>query len=364
MKNKYNKIYWQIPVVVVVLIAVYYFFGWDIGAGLHKENTAYDMAELTGMVGEQIDAGKSSGTFYIGEDITEDDLMNINDNVCSINGSVDKYSILERGRNGKKVLLVYTISDNYYVYQKYINGNGIPGDRPQAIKLYDKVCSILDEYITDDMSDYDKELAIHDYIVKNCVYGYTDYSKEYAYRAYGALVQNKAVCNGYAEAMALLLGCAGVKNGIMTGYADGDLHAWNRVLIDGKWYQVDATWDDPIPDRGSFVGHMYFNVTDDIMDDSHSWDKEQFEVCDSMDYNYFELNNLICDYDEFKNVVKSAAQKDITATIEVVLTDYSDDKYSYEFMQDIQGLMYFQRSKDVEEYGPYRFITLYLNQRD
>lgn len=358
-----RKIFWVVPVLVVAAIFVYYFWGWNIGAYFHKENTAYDIVELTDKVNAQIDAGKESGVFYI-SGITEDDLVSINDYICSMNGVVDQYSVLERNRSGMRVLLRYAISDNYYVCEKYLHGQEIPDDRPEAAKLYAQVEQILSDIITPDMSDYDKELAIHDYIVANCQYGYVDYSRDFAYEAYGALVQKQAVCNGYAEAMALLLSCVGIENEIMTGWADGELHSWNRVLLDGAWYQVDATWDDPVPDRGSFVGHMYFNVTDDIMDDSHTWDEDKFEPCDSMDYNYFQLNNLICDYTEFQSVVKAAAAQDITATVEVVLEDYSESGYSYDFMQDIPGLMYFQRSRDVETYGPYHFITLYLNQRD
>lgn len=358
-----RKIFWVVPVLVVTAIFVYYFFGWNIGAYFHKENTAYDIVELTDKVNAQIDAGKESGVFYI-SGITEDDLVSINDYICSMNGVVDQYSVLEKNRNGMRVLLKYEISDNYYVCEKYLHGQEIPDDRPEAVKLYDQVEQILSDIISPDMSDYDKELAIHDYIVANCQYGYVDYSRDYAYEAYGVLVQKQAVCNGYAEAMALLLSCVGVENEIMTGWADGELHSWNRVLLDGAWYQVDATWDDPVPDRGSYVGHMYFNVTDDIMDDSHTWDAENFEPCDSMDYNYFRLNDLICDYAEFQRVVKAAAAQDVTATVEVVLEDYSESEYSYDFMQDIPGLMYFQRSRDVEAYGPYHFITLYLNQKD
>lgn len=363
MERKKGKIYWFVPVLVIGIIFVYYFWGWDIGAGLHKENTAYDIVELTNMVNDQIDSGKKSGVFYI-SGITEDELVNMNDYICIMNGVVEQYSILERGRNGMRVLLKYSISDNYYVCEKYLNGQDIPDDRPEAIKLYDKVEQILSDIITPDMRDYEKELAIHDYLVANCQYGYVDYSRDFAYQAYGALVQKQAVCNGYAEAMALLLTCVNIENEIMTGWADGELHSWNRVLLDGQWYQVDATWDDPVPDRGSFVGHMYFNVTDDIMDDSHVWDEEKFEPCESMDYNYFQLNDLICNYTEFQSAVKNAAAHDITATVEVVLTDYNESVYSYDFMQDIPGLMYFLRSKDVESYGPYHFITLYLNQKD
>ncbi len=359
--NQKPKIYWIFPVIIVGIIAVYYFYGWEIGAYFHKDATAYDMAQFTNMVNEQINDGAKTGNFYI-TGISEQEIENINDKICSMNGSVAQYSIMENGPKGMRVMLRYEISDNYYVYQKYVSGQEIPDDRPQAAKLYESVVDILDKIITDDMSDYDKELAIHDYIVTHCKYGYVDYSQSYAYRAYGVLVQGTAVCNGYAEAMALLLSCVGIENEIMTGYADGELHAWNRILLDGDWYQVDSTWDDAIPDRGSFAGHTFFNVTDDIMDDSHTWDKDEFSPCNSSKYNYFEMNNLVCDYSGFLNAVKDCAARNITGTIEVVVYDYYESVYDLNKLFEIPGIQYFQHSN--EAYGNKNILTIYLNQRD
>lgn len=355
MGERKQKIFWIVPVLVLAAIGVAYFYGWKIGAYLHPEATAYDMAELTQMVNAQIDEGKESGVFYV-SGITESDIENINDYICGMNGIVDQYSVLENGRGGIRLLLKYEISDNYYVLRKYLNGQNIPGDRPAAVKLYNQVVAIIDDIIEVDMTDYEKELVIHDYIVSNCEYGYTDYSKEYAYRAYGALVQNKAVCNGYAEAMALLLSCVGVDNDIMTGWAGGELHAWNRVLIEDEWYQVDATWDDPLPDRGAFAGHMYFNVTDDIMDDTHVWDEELFDVCDSDEYNYFVVNDLICDYYGLKEQIEYTVAHDVPQIVEVVVNDFSN------LLFDIPGVENFEYTK--ENYGEYNILTIYLEREE
>lgn len=74
----------------------------------------------------------------------------------------------------------YEISDNYYVWQKYVNGTAIPSEHALAYKLYDKVEDVLKQIIKPDMTDYEKELAIHDYIVVHCQYGYVESSKDYA----------------------------------------------------------------------------------------------------------------------------------------------------------------------------------------
>lgn len=359
MRDSGSKLYLIVPLLVIIIIFVAYMYSWDIGAHFHPDQTTDDMAVLTKMISDQIDEGKKSGDFYI-KNIDADELVGINDYICSLNGNVSQYSVLEKSRHGMKVRFFYEISDNYYVYQKYINGTGIPSDRPAAMKLYEKVNEIIPKIISANMTDYEKELAIHDYIVTNCEYGYVDYSNDYAYRAYGVLVQGKAVCNGYAEAMALLLNCVGVENEIMTGWASGELHAWNRVKLDGKWYQVDSTWDDPIPDRGSFAGHQFFNVTDEIMDDTHVWTVSDYEACESMDYNYFKVNNSIGDYVAFKNKMDFFALRDPYGTVEYVLTDYSKDTYDMSQIANVQGISSFTYSP--EPYGPYYLMTINFNK--
>ena len=66
--------------------------------------------------------------------------------------------------------------------------------------------------------------------------------------AYGILVAGTAVCNGYAQAFQLLAAASGITSVVVTGEANGGVttgsHAWNRVLIDGRWLVVDTTWDD------------------------------------------------------------------------------------------------------------------------
>lgn len=359
---KKNKTFLIVLTTILLVVGIAYFFGWEIGAYFHKDSVANNLDELTVLITKQIDEGKTGGNIYVAN-VSKSEISNINRSICSMNGTVSQYSILEKTRSGMKVKFKYDISDNYYVVDKYLNGGKIPGDRPQAVKLYEKVSEILSKIIQDDMSDYEKEIAIHDYIVANCEYGYTDYSREYAYRAYGCLVQNRAVCNGYAESMALLLTCAGVENKIVTGTGKGELHAWNQVCLDGKWYNVDTTWDDPLPDRGSFVGHKYFNVPDDIMDDDHIWSEDIANPCDAVLYNYYTYNDEIYTYDRLIEKVHSEAEKDPYAIIELVVSDYTEEKYgSFNEICNAQGVHYFSYS--VEEYGANHLITIYLNHRE
>ncbi len=358
MEEKKQRIHWIVPVLIIVIIVIAYLYEWEFGAKANPEVTADNVVELAEIVNSQIDEGKDKGTFYI-SGISENELNSINDYVCSVNGIVDKYIINTKNGKKQKITFIYEISDNYYVKDKYLNNGEIPDDRPMASKLYKKTVEILDEIIKPGMTDYEKELAIHDYIVANCRYGQKDESKEYAFRAYGVIVQGVAVCNGYAEAMSLLLTCAGVENGIMTGTANGELHAWNMVKLDGEWYQVDATWDDPIPDTGQFVSHTYFNITDDEMDDTHIWSSDLFEECNGELYNYYDYNGLVYEYDDLEQVMANEASKNITGVFEFAATDYDESLYTYDFIGNIPGVL--SISRVVNPVGDRHIIMIELN---
>lgn len=358
MKENKQKVYWFVPVLIIILIVVACFYEWDLGAKLNPDIAADNVIELSEIVNSQIDDGEDKGTFYI-SGISEEELNQINDYVCSVNGMVDKYVITTRTGSKQKITFYYEISDNYYVKEKYLNNAEIPEDRPLAYKLYEKTVEVLDEIIKPGMTDYEKELAIHDYIVANCRYGQKDESKEYAFRAYGCIVQGVAVCNGYAEAMSLLLTCAGVENSIMTGSANEELHAWNMVCIDGEWYQVDATWDDPIPDTGEFVSHTFFNVTDEVMDDTHTWNEEIFEACDGEKYNYYDYNGYVYEYSDLEQLITDAAMRDITGKLEFMVSDYDENLYTYDFIDNIPGVL--SLSHVVNQVGDRHVITIYLN---
>lgn len=135
-----------------------------------------------------------------------------------------------------------------------------------------KVSSILGQIINSSMSSDQKEKSIHDYIVKNVQY---DESLT-RYSAYNALSEGKTVCQGYALLAYKMLKDAGIENRIVsgTGTSQGETesHAWNLVKLNGNWYQLDCTWDDPVPDVKNRVLYDYYNLTDNKMELDHTWD--------------------------------------------------------------------------------------------
>lgn len=361
MKDKSNLFIAVLILLVISVVSGYYLFYWDINKIIHPDRSVDNIETLVEYINADIDSGKESGTFYISR-ISEDAIVKINDNICNINGNVSQYSIVQSGRQLMRIVFLYDISDNYYAYEKYKHNIEIPEDNTTANRLYNEVKRVLENHTTDDMSDYEKELAIHDFIVANCEYGFLEGDEQYGYKAYGALVQHHAVCNGYAEAFALLLKCADIENKIVIGTADDELHAWNLVKLDDEWYQNDITWDDPNPDRGTFVGHAYFNVTDDIMDNRHVWDEEKYEQCTADKYNYYKQNDLICTYVQFVRKVEELSKRDSTGSIELVLLDYDEDNYNMYFFVDSKTIYNIEYSLD--DYGNYKVIAIFINQKN
>ena len=91
---------------------------------------------------------------------------------------------------------------------------------------------------------------IHDYLIKNIEYDDT-VSGPNIYDIYGGLIRHKCVCEGYAKSLKYLLDAFGIESTLVIGTGDNsngqrEKHAWNYVKVDGTWYAIDATWDDPV----------------------------------------------------------------------------------------------------------------------
>lgn len=139
-------------------------------------------------------------------------------------------------------------------------------------------------------SAFDKELFIHDTLIDMCEYMS---SEDIIYSTpYGVLVNGKASCEGYAKAAKLLLDRAGIENHLICGTAkrgDGESegHMWNIVYLDGRPYNLDLTWDDPVGEEVSQNRrYAYFNVTDAEILKTHTF-SDSAACCVATDYNYF-----------------------------------------------------------------------------
>lgn len=151
---------------------------------------------------------------------------------------------------------------------------------PSALPTMALQMNTVTDYIVQQAEQYEtdreKALYVHDYLIMNCAYDETTYdlqdTESLSYTAYGCLVDQSAVCGGYAEAYQLILNRLGIPCGVITGTAVNEsgsgYHAWNYIQLGDEYYMVDTTWDDPLGYTGPYM-HDYFCLTEEQMGKDH-----------------------------------------------------------------------------------------------
>lgn len=192
--------------------------------------------------------------------------------------SITSLNAYEQDGQLAKTLAVYYTTSTIQIYS------------PDMEKISAEVERVVDQVVSPGMSDYDIAKALHDYVVLHCDYDmryYTGGLPAVSYSAEGMLLEGSAVCAGYAKAYQLLMEEAGISCEYVTGTANGGSHGWNIVNIDGQWYHVDTTWDDPTNKGGDFVRYDYFLKSDSYMRRDHSWNAAT--NCTSTKYDGLDL---------------------------------------------------------------------------
>lgn len=197
--------------------------------------------------------------------------------------------------------------------------------KSQMKQIEEIATNIEDNIDSKGLGEYQAELFVHDYLVERVEY-YTDDTDTNGFEPfrtiYGALVDRKANCMGYARAMTYLMNRLGIECVSVTGSAqssDGEygLHEWNAIKIKDNWYQLDVCWDDPsymvqdgeMQEDGDneHIRHTYFNLTDKEMAKTHTLDGKMGELpeCESETDNYYVANGYLMEsvdeYQEYMN---------------------------------------------------------------
>lgn len=127
-------------------------------------------------------------------------------------------------------------------------------------------------------TDYAAALWMHDWLIQNADYdtSYTEYEPE------GVLLRDKGVCQSYSLAYLLLLNQLDIECQYVVSASMN--HSWNLVKLNGKWYHVDVTWDDP--QGGGMENHAYFCLSDAYMKRDHEWIYSDYPAADDDSLNY------------------------------------------------------------------------------
>ncbi len=144
-------------------------------------------------------------------------------------------------------------------------------------------------------SDYNKIQQIHDVLVDELEYDQS-LNRVHTHDIYGALVEKCVVCEGYAKAFKYLLDGVGIPCVLVSGTGKNskgqtEEHIWNYVNLDGKWYAVDVTWDDPIITGGVLTNklrYQYFLKGSSSFNDNHT--ANHYLSKNSFKFEYPKLN--------------------------------------------------------------------------
>lgn len=149
-----------------------------------------------------------------------------------------------------------------------------------------------------DASEYGMALWLHDWTLDQLEY---DHSLNWC-SAESGLTRHQGTCESYQRIYSKLLDAAGIANCRITGNG----HTWNAVKIDGKWCQMDLTWDDTSDNWYGDLDqrHLYFGLTDELMAIAHSDHTANYQKGDyayrstDLSNNYFVRNGKAAEWAE------------------------------------------------------------------
>lgn len=210
-------------------------------------------------------------------------------NINSISKPIESVAPVAVNENGWKIYKSpgtadMTIYDTSKILEAYKSGDSSKLSE-NDLEILSRCCETIDEIIDPAMSEYEKELAIHDWIIKWADYDdgvFSDSKNPNGANPYGLLVDKAATCMGYTSTFQLFMDLLDIECRTVVGatYDSQQDHAWNIVCLEGEWYCVDVTWDDPIGTDATddsrvvkIITHEYFNVTSDFLRKAdHQWD--------------------------------------------------------------------------------------------
>ena len=184
----------------------------------------------------------------------------------------------------------YVIRSTLPISDAYKSGNTAQLSDKEKETL-EMASAVLDEIITDGMTDYEKELAVYDWMTKSLKYDtgiltVIPQTQADCDNPYGVLKYHNAVCVGYATTFRMFMQMMDIE--CMVVHNPDRYHSWDLVKLDDEWYHVDIYSDQ---DSGNYAN---FNMNDEMAAQSHDWDREFFPAADGLKYNYAVQNKQDC----------------------------------------------------------------------
>lgn len=233
----------------------------------------------------------------------------------------------------------YTVRSTTQISDAYKSGSdsGLSEQDKETLKM---ASAVLDEIIKDDMSDYDKEKAVFDWMCDNLnnenVTLLINEDQLQPDTPYGVLKNKYAVCVGYATTFRLFMQMMDIECKVV--HNNDCYHTWDEVKLDDNWYYVDVYSAVDNHD------YLYFNMNDEMLSQSQDWDTEYFPAATSLEMNpvYKERTTLDSIYDLPKQIKKDM-ENNVASRIYEFKTPLSDT----DFQQITNLIMYLETMVDT-----------------
>ncbi len=235
-----------------------------------------------------------------------------------------------------------------------ISNDAKGNETPATTSEQGRVNEIIGQIVTPGMDTLEKIKAVHDYLVKNIYY---DTSLN-ARGIYNTLFNHIAVCTGYSETFKLFMDTLGIPCVLVTGYGNGTGHEWNAIQLDGAWYHIDVTWDDPLyngsgssdyPD-GENMQYTYFLVPTVVIKQDHTISSE---VGTSTSTQYHDWVLSAAKADNLKQITAQVSAKGINYAVVTSSADFINSVGSF-FNNNVSDFyIIHDRSDSSMGYGNY-----------
>ena len=220
-------------------------------------------------------------------------------------------------------------------------------------QIENKVNKILSVPGLQGMTDFQKEVFVHDFVINNIQYDHTlgDGGKKIQpYTVYGALVEHKAVCEGIAKTVKLLLNMLDVKCIVVSGKFDGNEHAWNIVKINDWSYNLDVTMDMGRVVHPGMMRYNYFNFKDSDITNYDIDNPQMIPECKAIEYNYLiKAAGFVSNYERLKRYIENGLKKKKSCLYFKINKNINDQftNMSFKEFQEVIDKAYCEVSKDM-----------------
>lgn len=277
--------------------------------------------------------------------VTYKKLSDSNEQISQLNNKIDNLvQVMNNSYDDSEE--VHDLYDDTAVVEAYKKGDSSKLTDDKDKYIFEQASRAIEENIKDDMSDYDKEKAIYDYMYKMTSFDENALAAisatgQYSHTPYGFFKEHSTICVGNATTFKLFMDMLGIDCKIIHSTSNGE-HAWDIVRLDGDWYHVDLTFDNL---GGKEPAYSFFNVTDDAKDNGdYPWDKSEFPQCTSTKYSYAYNNSVEVKtvYDIPEQLKKAIDKKQASVFFKVALPTGSSPQ---DFKEQVYMVMSYASSE-------------------